>query len=193
MVCRALFEKLTGFKLVKKFPAFSGTWTFITTFTSTRHMSPSWASSIQSTPPHPTSLRSSLILTSHLHLGLPNGLFPSGFPIKTLYMPLLPHMHYMPHPPHSSRFYYPNNIGWGVRSCGSSLCSFLHPPVTLYPLGPNILLSTLFSNTFSLHSSLNVSDHVSHPYETRGKIIVLYIIILKFFFSKLEDKRFCTK
>jgi hypothetical protein len=29
--------------------------------------------------------------------------------------------------------------------------------------GPNILLSTLFSNTLSLCSSLNVRDQVSHP------------------------------
>jgi hypothetical protein len=31
-----------------------------------------------------------------------------------------------------------------------SLCSFLHSPVTESLLGPNILLSTLFSNTLSL-------------------------------------------
>ena len=38
--------------------------------------------------PHPTSWRSILILSTHLRLGLPNGLFPSGFPTKTLYVPL---------------------------------------------------------------------------------------------------------
>jgi hypothetical protein len=36
-------------------------------------------------PPRPTSLRSILILSYHLCLGLPNGLLPSGFPTKTLY------------------------------------------------------------------------------------------------------------
>ena len=38
----------------------------------------------------PTShfLKSILILSSHLRLGLPSGLFPSGFPNKTLYTPL---------------------------------------------------------------------------------------------------------
>ena len=41
------------------------------------------------TPPHPTSWRSSLILFFYLRLGLPSGLFPSGFPTKTLYTPLL--------------------------------------------------------------------------------------------------------
>ena len=34
-------------------------------------------------------------------------------------------------------------------------------PVTSSLLGPNILLSTLFSDTFSLRSSLNVSDQIS--------------------------------
>jgi hypothetical protein len=36
-----------------------------------------------------TSWISILILSSHLHLGLTRGLFPSGFPTKTLYAPLL--------------------------------------------------------------------------------------------------------
>ena len=49
----------------------------------------SWASSIQFIPPHPTSWMSILILSYHLRLGLPNCLFPSGFPTKTLYTPLL--------------------------------------------------------------------------------------------------------
>jgi hypothetical protein len=34
-------------------------------------------------------------------------------------------------------------------------------------------LSTLFSKTLSLHSSLNVSDQLSKPYKTTGKITVL--------------------
>ena len=49
------------------------------------------------------------------------------------------------------------------RSLSSSLCSFLHSPVISSLLGPNILLSILFSNTLSLRCSLNVSDQVSHP------------------------------
>ena len=86
--CRALLEKLTGLQLVKKFPAFHGTRRFITALTSVRHLFLSWASPIQSIYPHPTSWRSILILSTHLHLGLPSGLLPSGFPTKTLYTPL---------------------------------------------------------------------------------------------------------
>jgi hypothetical protein len=59
----------------------------------------------------------------------------------------------------------------------------------LSPVGPNILLNTLFSNTLSLRSSLNLSDQVSHPYKTKDKIIFLYNLIHKFLDSKLEDKR----
>ena len=75
----------------------------------------------------------------------------------------------------------------------SSLYSCLHSPVTSSLLGPNILLTTLFSNTLSLRFSLNVSYHVSHPYKTPDKIIVLCNVIFKFLDSKVEDKRFCTE
>ena len=54
-------------QLVKKFPALYRTQKFITVFTSARHLSLSWANSIQSPPP-PTSRRSILILSSHLRL-----------------------------------------------------------------------------------------------------------------------------
>ena len=55
----------------KKIPAFYGTQRFITTYTSAHRMSLSWATSIQFIPPHPTTWRSILILSSHLRLGLP--------------------------------------------------------------------------------------------------------------------------
>ena len=86
--CRVILEKLPGLQLVKKFLAFYGTWRFITALTSVCHLSLSWACPIQSTYPHPTSWRSILILSTHLCLGLPSGLFTSGFPTKTLYAPL---------------------------------------------------------------------------------------------------------
>ena len=109
---RVLLEKLTGLQLVKKFPAFYGTRRFITALTSVRHLSLSWAGPIQSTYPHRTSWRSILILSTHLRLGLPCGLFPSGFPHQDpTHPPLLTHTRHMPSPSHSSRFYHPHNIG----------------------------------------------------------------------------------
>ena len=83
--CRVLLEKLTVLQIVKKFPAFHGTRRFITALTSIRHLSLSWSNPIQSIYTHPTSWRSILILSTHLRLGLPSGLLPSGFPTKTLY------------------------------------------------------------------------------------------------------------
>ena len=93
--CRVLLEQLAGLQLVKKFTAFHGTRRFITALTSVRHLSLSWASPIQSIYPHPISWRCILILSTHLRLGLPSGLLPSGFPTKTLYTPS-PHP-YVPH------------------------------------------------------------------------------------------------
>jgi len=61
-------------------------------------------------------------------------------------------------------------MGEEYRSFSSSLCNLLHSPVTSSLLGPNIHLNTIFSNTLSFLSSLNISDQFSHPYKTTGKI-----------------------
>ena len=84
-----LLEKLTYSQLVKKFPAFYGTRMFISAFISARHISLSWARSIQSTSPHPTSWRSILMCSATVRLGIPIGLYPSRFLTKTLYAPLI--------------------------------------------------------------------------------------------------------
>ena len=129
-------------------------------------------------PPHPTSRRSILILSSHLRVGLPSGLFPSGFPTKTLYTSLLSPIRATCPAQHILLDFITRPIlGEQYRSLSSSFCSFLHSPVTSSLLGPNILLNTLFPNTLSLSSSLytNVSDQVSHPYRTTGNITILCI------------------
>jgi len=81
----SLLEKLIVTQLVKKFSVFYGTLMFITVFTSTCHCSISWARCIQSTPSHLISLRSILILPSHLCLGLLSSLFPLEFLTKIMY------------------------------------------------------------------------------------------------------------
>jgi hypothetical protein len=80
-------------------------------------------------------------------------------------------------PSHSSRFYHPHNIGWGVQIIWLLVRQSPPFPVTSSLLGPNVLLNTLFSYTLSALSSLNINDQVSHPYKTTSKIIVLYILI----------------
>jgi len=98
--------------------------------------------------PHPTSWIPILILSSPLRLGLPSGLFPSGFPTKTLHTPLLsPISATCP-----AQIILLDFITWTIldeqyRSLSFSLCSFLHSLATSSHLGPNILLGTLFSNT----------------------------------------------
>ena len=114
---RVLLEKITGLQLVKKFPAYYGSRRLITAVTSARHLSLFRVSSIQSIPPHPTFWRSILILSTHLSLGLPSVLFPSGFPPpqNPIHASPLPQTRYMPRPSHSSGFNHPKNIWWRVH------------------------------------------------------------------------------
>ena len=156
---RILLEKLTGLQLVKKFPAYYGTRRFITALTSLRHPSLSWASPIQSIYPHPTSCRSILILSTHLRIGLPSGLLPSGFPTKTLYTPLSSPIR-ATCPAHLTLldFITRTMLSEEYKSFSYSLCTLLHSPVTSSLLGPNILLNTMFSYTLSFLSSRNVND-----------------------------------
>ena len=163
-----------NFAASQEIPRICGTRKFLTVPTSARHHpSLSWANSIQSPRAPPTSWRSILILSSHLRLGLHNGLFPSGFTTNTLSTPLHSPIR-ATRPAHLIRLDFTTRtiLGMEYTSFISSLCSFLHSSVTSSLLGPNNLL-----NTLSLCSSLNVSDQVSHPYKPTGKIIVLYILI----------------
>ena len=162
---RVLLQKLTGFQLVKKFPAFYGTQKFITAFTSARHLSLSWARSIQSIPSHSNSWRSILILSSLIRLGFPSGLFPSGFPTKTLHTSLL-----SPVPVTCRAHLILFNLTTRTimseenKSWSSSLYIFLHSSVDSSHLGPNILLSTLLSNTLNLRSKFHTHSKQSAQY-----------------------------
>jgi hypothetical protein len=138
----ALLERPPVEKPLDSFPAFYETWKFNTELTRALHLFLSWARPIQSTLPHPTSPRSILILSTHLRLGLPSSVFPSGFPTNNL---------------HAFLFFFIRSIwsahlilldliilitlGEECKSRSSSLCSFLHSPVTSCLFSPNILLS----------------------------------------------------
>ena len=96
---------------------------------------PSWGSSIQSIPLHPTSWRS-IIISFHLRLGLPSGLFPSSFHIKTLYTPLLSPIRATCPAQFILDFITRTMLAEEYRSLSSSLCNFLHSPVNLVPFRP---------------------------------------------------------
>jgi hypothetical protein len=76
---RAILEKPPIVLLLKNLPAFYATRRFITVFTRDLHRSISWARSVQSIPSYHISLRSILILSTHLRLGLPSGIIPTLF------------------------------------------------------------------------------------------------------------------
>ena len=130
---RVLLEKITGFKLVKKLPTFYGNRRFITAFTSARHLSLSWARSIQTMPPFH-------FLKIHLNIILPytpgssKWSLSSAFPIKILYMPLLSHKHATC----SAQLILLDLITWTIlseqyRLLSFSLYCFLH---SLFPRPP---------------------------------------------------------
>ena len=74
----------------------------------------------------PVHTPTSYFLKIHLNIFLPSTLgspkwsLPLRFPHQhPVYAPSLLHTCYMPRPSNSSRFYHPNNIGWGVQIIGT--------------------------------------------------------------------------
>jgi hypothetical protein len=134
-------------------------------FTRALHWSLSWARSIQPIPKHPKCLLSVSKLFTHLSLGLAVS-FLLTFAPKSYMHSSLQYMWCIPCP---SYLYWPDHSIYTCQNYklwSSPLCSFLQPPVTSSLFCPNILLSILFSNTFSKCSCLNIRDQVSHPYKT---------------------------
>ena len=108
-------EKLTSPQLVKKLTAFYETRSFSTAFTRFRHLSLSSVRSSQFVPPPPFS-------KIHFNINLPSmpgssKWFPSLRPPhqNPVCTPPLTHTCYIPVPSHSSLYYHPNYILWGVQ------------------------------------------------------------------------------
>jgi hypothetical protein len=112
----ALLEEQPVLQLVKNFSAFYGTLSSITVFITVARLFISWTKPIQSTPAY--SIFSKIqILSIHLCLRLPSGLFHSGFPTIVL---------------HTLFIKFEECKLWS-----SSLCSSLQPPITSSIFGPN--------------------------------------------------------
>jgi hypothetical protein len=151
------------------------------------------------TPSNPTTPPSSwifiLILCTHLRQGIPMASFFQISPPTPSAQLSPPHTRHMPTPSHFLYFTTRTILVKNYRTFSSSLCNFLHSPITSFLSGPNTPLNTLFSNTLSLRPSLSVSDQVLHPYKTTGKIIFLYTLTFQFLYTvhKPEHKTFCTE
>ena len=114
-------------------------------------------SHLPATCPYPEPDQSNLcspshFMNSHLNITLPSTPGSSKwslsltFPHQNLiYTSPRPHTCYMSRPSHSIDTINRTILGEQYRSLSSSLCSFLHSPITTSLLGPNIL-NTLSSN-----------------------------------------------
>ena len=123
--------------------------------TAVRHLSLSCARSIHS--------KSNSIIQVHFNVFQPFmprsvkwSFFFRSVHHNPLWTSLLPHTCHMSRLSHSSSFDRLKNISWRVQIIKSSLFSLLHSPLLRAPFVPNNFLSTLFSSTLIIRSSLNV-------------------------------------
>jgi len=140
--------------LSRNYPTFYETGRFITAFRSA-HPEPDQAS------PYP-----SHVLKINFNIILPSTSLSPKWPLSLRSQHQKPSMHlsvsltcHIPRP----SLYSCVNIWRGVEIVKLLSCNFLHFSVTSSLLRPNIILSTLFCNTFGLCFSFSVKDQVPHP------------------------------
>jgi hypothetical protein len=136
---RGLPQKLTAPQLLKKFPSVYETWRFITAFTIARHLSLSWARSIQSMPlSHFSKIHFNVLpSTSGSSRWYPFPLAPVSF-IETSYNKRLISTHYETLPYVGSLLWYP------VTSSAVTLLLLLRGPKHFIQLFSPKYVSLLF-------------------------------------------------
>jgi hypothetical protein len=77
----------------------------------------------------------------------------------------------MPRRCHSSRFYHPYNIRWGVQIMKLVIMKFSPLPCYLVPLRPK------YSPQHPISNTLNVSDQVSHPYKQQENAFLITFLL----------------
>jgi hypothetical protein len=92
------------------------------------------------------------MLSTHLRLGLPSGLFPSGFPTNAYIVPLLSHSCYMSRPSHPRL----DNSDYTWRRAQMTKLVAMH-----FPLPSS--LSSLHSSSVQIFSSCTAEVFQLHP------------------------------
>jgi hypothetical protein len=132
---------------------------------------------------------------AHLHMGLPNGLFPSCFSTEILYV----FVFYTMHACYMLCLFYDNVM---IQLCLASSTSFeaLHcthnSSLLLFPSHPysvQIFFWTRSSQTPSICVLPVMWQTRSTSKNPIGKIIILYNLIFRFVGSRHEDKMFCAE
>ena len=89
---------------------------------------------------------------------------------------------------------HPNDVGYGVLITKLLILPFFELPLSSIPFAPHtrVLQHSMLKHPYR-YSLLNVRYPVAHPYKTFGRIIVLYILIFMYFYSKQKNKIFLTE